>query len=154
MRTITIRTIGTPKHQAILALINHYQTYLKSYAKLELIHNKGTGKKPKEKSKKEDFDLLCSKIQKNHISILLTEHGKTYTSEKFAETIEKWSEHGAKPIDFYIAGPFGIPEKSSLEFDHTLSLSPMTFPHETTIAILLEQLYRAETILHKKEYHY
>lgn len=88
------------------------------------------------------------------IKILLSEKGKTTDSVAFARTLITWSDHGQRPLTFVVAGPHGFTKDLIAHADHLLSLSPMTFTHEMAYVILLEQLYRAGTILAGKTYHY
>lgn len=93
-------------------------------------------------------------LKEQDVTIMLTEEGKTMGSMTFAKTLLTWSEHGQRELTFVIAGPFGFNRDLLKHADHVLSLSPMTFPHEMAYVILLEQLYRAGTILAGKTYHY
>ena len=154
MHHITIYTIGTPKEQAVDKLLEKYVHYLKSFAKIHFIALKGSNSTDLKKVIKEESEHLAEKRTPGTISILLTEHGKAFSSLAFAEQIEKWSQHGSLHLAFYIAGPFGVTKDLANAFDATLSLSQMTFPHEISLILLLEQIYRAETILHGKTYHY
>jgi len=88
------------------------------------------------------------------VFILLSEDAKSMNSLSFAGTLTKWSEQGQRELIFVIAGPFGYDRKLLKHVNHTFSLSPLTFPHEMAYVILLEQLYRAGTILAGKTYHY
>ncbi|MBS3741012.1 MAG: 23S rRNA (pseudouridine(1915)-N(3))-methyltransferase RlmH [Candidatus Cloacimonetes bacterium] len=86
--------------------------------------------------------------------ISLDEKGKLYTTEIFAKFIKKLLIHKRKPIYFIIGGPYGLGKKVRDKSHRTISLSPLTFTHEMTRVILLEQLYRAMTIIKGKKYHY
>ena len=78
----------------------------------------------------------------------LSEEGKTTTSEEFAGSIKKLDGD----VTFLIGGPFGLSKKIK-EQCTLFSLSPMTFPHEMARMVLLEQLYRAHSILKGEPYH-
>lgn len=99
-------------------------------------------------------ELSAELLEEQTTTIMLAEDGKTMDSVTFANTLNKWSEHGQRELTFIIAGPFGFDRELLKHADHVLSLSPMTFPHEMAYVILLEQLYRAGTILAGKTYHY
>lgn len=86
--------------------------------------------------------------------ILLTERGETMTSKAFAQSINVWTEQHQRELVFIIAGPFGHDPSVESNADVLLSLSPMTMPHDLAHVVLLEQLYRAGTILQGKTYHY
>jgi len=61
--------------------------------------------------------------------------------------------HGTSKIVFVVGGPLGLSEEFLKKVDSTLSLSQMTLPHELSKVILLEQIYRAFSILKGEKYH-
>lgn len=82
--------------------------------------------------------------------VLLDEKGMNLTSMKFAEYIGR---HAPK-LNFVIGGAFGVSEKVRAGAREMLALSPMTFTHEMARMFLLEQLYRAFSIINRKGYHH
>jgi 23S rRNA (pseudouridine1915-N3)-methyltransferase len=84
--------------------------------------------------------------------LLLDVAGKSYDSERFAGLISH-AKMSNSSMQFVIGGPFGISPELKLELKRHLSLSPMTFPHELTAVILLEQIYRACSIEAGTKYH-
>ncbi len=78
--------------------------------------------------------------------------GSALSSEAFARTIERWGSHGKGVIAFIIGGAEGIPAELSARADERLSLSSMTLPHRLARVVLLEQIYRAMTILRGEPY--
>ena len=102
-------------------------------------------------------------IETQKVLTLLTQHsfiielhpeGKQYCSLQFATIMEHWCENRTKIPTFLIAGTFGFVREHLPACRAILSLSPMTFTHEMTFAILLEQIYRAYTLITHKPYHY
>ena len=82
--------------------------------------------------------------------VVLSEEGECLTSVKFAK---KLSQLGSERLAFVIGGAGGIDASLKAKAAWRLSLSPMTFPHELARLILLEQLYRAQSILQGGPYH-
>ncbi len=78
---------------------------------------------------------------------LLDIKGKPLPSAELAREIENWQNRGLKCISFVIGGAEGTSDEVGEIADYRLSLSFMTFTHEMARVILLEQLYRAFTIL-------
>ena len=74
------------------------------------------------------------------------------TSESFAKWLESCATRGKGKIVFLIGGADGLPPEIVARADDRLSLSPMTFPHRLARLILVEQLYRAVTILRGEPY--
>lgn len=147
-------TVGETKDRALASLIDTYLTRLGPFAKVDRTVIKAAGGTEKAKAIREENASLRNAIKEEAVTVLLTEHGKTFDSATFATWLERISESGARPVQFLVAGPYGV-EKETVEVcDHSLSLSPLTMPHELALAVLCEQLYRACTILKGKTYHY
>jgi len=87
------------------------------------------------------------------IHLLLSPSGRTLSSEEFADIIQKSMEQAVKHLFFYTGGPSGICKEIASKADMTLSLSAMTFNHQLVRAMLLEQVYRAFTIIRGEPYH-
>lgn len=139
MQKITIITVGKMKREPLKELVTELSKRLGPYMKV---------------NKKVVDELTQKVLEEQDVTIILSEDGKTMDSKIFAKSLTTWSEHGQRELAFVIAGPFGFDRALLKHADHVLSLSPMTFPHEMAYVILLEQLYRAGTILAGKTYHY
>lgn len=87
------------------------------------------------------------------VLVVLDEKGKAFTSEEFAKQLQEWGNRGVRTIVFLIGGANGVPERTKKEATLTLSLSPMTLPHQLVRVFLAEQLYRAGTIMSGHPYH-
>ncbi|MFQ5864550.1 MAG: 23S rRNA (pseudouridine(1915)-N(3))-methyltransferase RlmH [bacterium] len=103
--------------------------------------------------KKTEAKAILTKIDDSDFVIALDKKGKLYSSEQFAEFLQDHLLRGIKKSTFVIGGPLGLSEEFLNESDMTLSFSKMTFPHEMAKVILLEQIYRAFTILRGEKYH-
>lgn len=93
-----------------------------------------------ERIKKQEAGLLIKYLKPDAHIIVLHPAGKTPDTQKFAEVLEGWRRK--REIIFLIGGPHGLHESILEKADEQLSLSPLTFTHQMTRAILLEQLYR------------
>lgn len=82
--------------------------------------------------------------------IVMADEGKRWTSIQFAQWLAQ-AESGS--LVFFIGGAEGISSSLKQQADQRVSLSPMTFPHEMAQLMLVEQLYRAKTILQNRDYH-
>jgi 23S rRNA (pseudouridine1915-N3)-methyltransferase len=87
------------------------------------------------------------------IHIVLVPEGNSLTSEGLAKLLERYLLSGTKYLYFYTGGPDGIPREVRENADVSLSLSTMTFNHQLIRVMLLEQVYRAFTIIHREHYH-
>jgi len=93
--------------------------------------------------------LLARTSKYSGFVFALSERGRHYTSEQFSERLFAL---GAR-VCFIIGGPAGLAPAVEQAADELLALSNMTFPHELAQVMLLEQLYRAVSIHHKRKYH-
>ena len=139
MFRIKLIQVGKTKKGPLQELSAKYLKRLSAYAKIETIIVK---------------ELTAETFNKDGFTIVLSEDGQTMDSHTFANALESWSENRQRELTFVIAGPFGFDRALAKNVDLTLSLSPMTMPHELALVVLLEQLYRAGTILSGKTYHY
>lgn len=92
-------------------------------------------------------------LQSDLPQILLTEHGKQMDSIEFAKFLEKQTEQTGK-VQLIIGDAFGFTPEFRAKFPLQIGLSELTLTHDMAYLVLLEQLYRARTIMLGKEYHY
>lgn len=85
--------------------------------------------------------------------IALTEGGRQFTSDEFAKVLKRKADDGTKACAFLIGGPDGHGPAALAAADTQLSLGTMTLPHGLARVVLVEQLYRAATILAGHPYH-
>ncbi|MCF8085878.1 MAG: 23S rRNA (pseudouridine(1915)-N(3))-methyltransferase RlmH, partial [Desulfohalobiaceae bacterium] len=85
--------------------------------------------------------------------ICLDQKGTALTSEEFAGRLGRWLEQPGTPC-FILGGAFGLEPKLIQTADSSLSLSPMTLPHELSRVLLMEQIFRAATINWGHPYHH
>jgi 23S rRNA (pseudouridine1915-N3)-methyltransferase len=153
MKNITIIAVGPAKDKNFKLLGENYLKRLLPYVSIDIREVKAFSfsENNKAKAKRSDEEEISRALRKikDSIIIVLDEKGKRMESEAFADFIEKEN----KNLVFVIGGALGFSEGFKDKFTR-LSLSVMTFPHEMARVILLEQIYRAMTIIKGKEYHY
>ena len=156
MLDITLITVGKIKESFYQEAYSEYIKRLKPYIRLKAIElapepfSKGNKEKAKEAEGKRILSCLSGCVRENGGTsvYLLAERGKAFDSPALALWLEKSS-----PIVLVIGGALGF-SKELYERYPQISLSLLTYPHELARVILAEQLYRATSILNKKEYHY
>lgn len=157
MFSLIITSIGKQKIGPESELVARYSKQLKTFAKIEmqeLTESKHSRVGDLKRVRTKDANSLRSALVPGAKHILLSEHGQTFSSLDFSKTLINWSENETQTIQFLLAGPHGVDQSLIDKIHTTLSLSPMTFPHDIARVLLLEQLYRAMTILSGKTYHY
>jgi len=85
--------------------------------------------------------------------VALDERGQTFDSLKFARWLERLTIDSPHGIHFVVGGDVGLDETIKRRADVLLSLSPMTLPHQIARVVLLEQIYRACTLMRNIRYH-
>lgn len=104
--------------------------------------------------KEREGELILKNIKESDYLVLLDENGKLFSSEEFAQKIEKVTIRGVKCTVFVVGGAYGFSEQVYSRADEKISLSKMTFSHQMVRVIFLEQLYRAYTIIKGEPYHH
>lgn len=95
---------------------------------------------------------IKNKLLKNTYLIALDVLGKHFSTEDLSKYLNQWMQSG-KNISFVIGGADGLSPEILNQADLKLSLSQLTFPHHLAKIILIEQLYRAHSILKNHPYH-
>ncbi len=140
MLAITVLGVGTLKEAYLRDAVQEYSKRIGGYAKLTI------------KETKTDRELIPLLPPKSY-KIALCIEGKQLSSEELASRFEELSNRGISEITFVIGDSDGMGEDVKTACDFRLSFSKMTFPHQLMRVILLEQTYRALSILNHGKYH-
>ncbi len=103
--------------------------------------------------KTEEAKRLWSAVPSGGLAVVLDERGRPLASADFAEFLQQHAEAGTRQLHFLIGGPDGHAVETRAQAFKTLSFGPMTFPHRLLRVMLLEQIYRAVTIIVNHPYH-
>ena len=146
--------VGRVRHPALRDACSDYQQRASRYFKLDLIEVPDVpnpGRLATEARRREGAALL-KLIPRPAMAIALTRDGEAEDSPAFAERMTRWQRQ-ARDIAFIIGGATGLDAAVLERCDGQLSLSSWTLPHELARLVLLEQIYRAGTILRGEPYH-
>lgn len=146
------KTAKEPWFDEVKAL---YEKKLKPFCSFEIVHLKTIkqSREAPEQKKKFESQVLLEKLNQDDFIILLDEAGKKLDSIDFAKLIEKINTSGKKRGVFLIGGAYGVSEEIKKKAHSQISLSNLTMNHLVAEAVLLEQFYRAFTILNRIPYH-
>ena len=156
---IKIYCIGKLKEKYFLDAQKEYLKRLERFAKVEIIELNdvpipfNSSLKEEEIVKEKEFDVLLSRVDKNSYVIALDLDGKSYNSLSFADRIDNLMNNSITNISFIIGGSLGFSKRVNNIAKEKLKLSDMTFTHQMTRVILLEQIYRSFKILKNETYH-
>ena len=148
--------LGKTKEAYLAAGIADYAKRLSHYLKVEIKTLKECKLKKGEPEAilvERESEILLQNIQQGSYLVCLDRTGTQKDSLELSKLVERWEMQGIKTITFVIGGPLGLSPAIIQKADLVLSFSAMTFTHEMTRLLLLEQLYRACTIKAGEKYH-
>jgi 23S rRNA (pseudouridine1915-N3)-methyltransferase len=140
---IKVAWIGKTKEAAITTLTEEYLRRIVRYAPVE-----GVGYR-------DEADFLAKLNPKRNKStlVLMDPRGKELSSEQFAKFLGDYQDRNPLPLVFAIGGADGFSKETQSTAQYMISLGKITLPHELARVVLLEQIYRAFTILKGHPYH-
>ncbi|MBD5527531.1 MAG: 23S rRNA (pseudouridine(1915)-N(3))-methyltransferase RlmH [Lachnospiraceae bacterium] len=156
---ITILCVGKIKESFYREAIAEYAKRLSRYCRLEIVEvadektPDGASAALEEQIREKEADRLLARLEEGAYVCTLEIQGRRYTSEGFAELINRAGLGGQSHIVFVIGGSLGLHEKVRKRSDQAISFSDMTFPHQLMRVILCEQIYRAYRIIREEPYH-
>jgi 23S rRNA (pseudouridine1915-N3)-methyltransferase len=152
---IAIIVVDRTRSPFLAAGEEFYLNRLQKYAHIEWIETKPAkikkGRTTQDILTEEEIGILRN-LPPQHYVIALDRAGKSYDSEGLASQIERLSVSHSR-LGFIIGGPLGLSNRILADANEIFSLSRLTLTHEMSRLLLLEQLYRAFTIIHHEKYH-
>ncbi len=159
MMNLELLCVGSLKERFLREGCGEYIKRLSAYCKLTVKelpeYRLKTDPSPKEiqKGLEKEGDAILSQLSGREALIPLCIEGKTLSSPSFSDYLRQLPLHGKSSATFVIGGSYGLDDRIKKKGDLLLSLSPMTFPHQLTRLILLEQIYRAFSLMSGGKYH-
>lgn len=148
--------VGRIKQDYLRAALGDFTQRINKYSSLEIIELKEERITPRadpERIKEKEAERILSKLNPRSYNVALDEQGKELSSLKFARLFEEVSRKGYREMCFIIGSALGLSSRIKEQADMILTLSKMTFTHEMIRLFLLEQIYRAFTIIRGEPYH-
>ena len=159
MFDITLIAMGKLKEKFYLSAAAEYEKRLNGYCRFKILELPEV-RLPEDPSPAEisaglekEAEMIFSKIPKGAWLCVLTPEGKLLSSEQLADKMKAVKLSGKSSACFLIGSSFGMSPRVKEKADFKLSMSPMTFPHHLARVMVLEQLYRAESIQAGSKYH-
>lgn len=140
---------GKTKDARLRALIEDYLKRLSHFVRCEITELRESSDRDKAGIEK-DSKRISDALRADSVTVLLDCQGVEWTSEQLAEQMRSWNNNGTREVTFVIGGALGV--SGGFAADKRWSLSRLTFTHEMARVLLLEQLYRAQTIVHGLPY--
>ena len=150
---IILLWIGKTKDPCLSKLVADYSERIRHFVELSVVELKpGEGNAPRRILDKEEARLL-EKVSDKDFLILMDPQGEELTSIELAEWMGEFRSHSTKRLVFVLGSHCGVGAGVKSKANRLLSLSRMTFTHEMARVVLLEQIYRALTVIHHVPYH-
>ena len=137
-----------------------YKTLFEEYAKrisykieLKELKLKNSNNLSSELLKHKEAELILGNLETDSILIALDEKGKQLDSVEFARTLNNFKLNSSSKITFVIGGADGLDQRIIKKANLVLGLGKMTLPHLLARVVLIEQIYRAQTIINNHPYH-
>ena len=156
---IKIVAVGKIKEKAVRAQIDEYCKRLRPFTKLEIIEvndeiaPQSNSEAENQAVKEKEGERLLAKIKDQEYVILLDLWGEMISSETFAKKIDQLQTYQSSQITFVIAGSLGPGQNVYQRANYRWKLSDLTFTHQMTRVLVLEQVYRAFMIMNHNPYH-
>jgi 23S rRNA (pseudouridine1915-N3)-methyltransferase len=139
--------------------IAEYLKRLKPYTSIEMVEGLEEKTSPRAGDKeiqeilKKEGEKVLKLLGQDETTVALDIAARQFSSEEWAAQIDAWNASGKKRVNFIVGGSHGLADEIKKRADVKLSFSPMTFPHQMTVLILAEQLYRGFKIIKGEPYH-
>ena len=153
---IKILAFGKIKEEFLRQGINEFLKRLTPYTSMEIFELTPIEVKDEaltEKVLNEEAEKVLSLVKPSDYVVTMEIEGKNLSSEQFAEKIKDIQNSGVQQLVFVIGSSCGLGEKIKARANFKLSLSKMTFLHQFSRLILVEQIYRAFKIMNNETYH-
>ena len=151
---LVVAVVGKARNAALGEAIRDYETRAARYWPLdvhEVREERATGI-PVDKVKEREAARLSEKVPERAQTVACELGGKSLSSEQFAELLQTAREQD-RDLAFLIGGAFGLSPAVAKKSTMRLALAPWTLPHEIARLVLVEQIYRAGTIVRGEPYH-
>ena len=149
---ITLLAVGRLR-PSLREVADDYARRLGRYVTLRELELKEAGREPTLGTQRaEEARRLAAKVPAGGVLIALARAGTGWTSEELAKQVTRW-QLAARPVALALGGSHGLGDDLIARASIRWSLGPLTLPHELARVVVLEQLYRAFTILAGEKYH-
>lgn len=156
---VQVVAIGKIKERYLDLGLREYSKRLSRYGRFQITELKEESfveplsAKELEQVLQREGDRILGELKPRSFVIALDRLGKFWSSEDMAGEFQRLALSGVSQLDFIIGGSLGLDKKVLERADATLSFSKFTFPHQLMRLILVEQIYRAFTIINGEKYH-
>ncbi len=151
----TIISVGKKHDPRLAAAIEDYERRLSRLLSVnwKIVETKQS-KDSVDEQKQLEGQLVLKELPVQSTVVLLDERGTSISTKQLAQHLEAWKNGAARDVVIIIGGAFGVSQAVMQRANFTWSLSALVFPHQLVRLILIEQLYRASSLLAGSPYHH
>jgi 23S rRNA (pseudouridine1915-N3)-methyltransferase len=140
--------VGKTRNEHLRALAEDYLKRLSRFARCEVVELRESGAADERACVEEEGKRIAGALASDALTVLLDVSGPTrWGSEELAARIEEWQTRSVREVTFAVGGHLGVSDEVRARAQLRWSLSPLTLTHEMARVVLVEQLYRAYTIV-------
>ena len=144
---------GKTKDPRLCQMVADYTQRIRHFLELSVLELRpAVGHTPEQILEREESRLL-EKLNGKDFLVLVDPKGEELTSVELAEWVGEFREFSGKRLVFVLGGHYGVGARVKSKVHRSLSLSRLTLTHEMARVVLLEQIYRALTLIHHVPYH-
>lgn len=151
---LSLLSVGRLRDPACRDLCDEYAGRIARYGRFERIEVRDARGETRERALAVESERLLGKLGGGLRAVTLDERGRTFTSRQLADWLDRHRSSGISELRFVVGGAWGLGDGVKARADESIRLSSLTFPHELARVVLLEQLYRAWTLLRGEPYHH
>jgi 23S rRNA (pseudouridine1915-N3)-methyltransferase len=144
--------VGKTKDARLRALSDEYLKRLSRFTRCEITELRESAARQGNEGIEDEGRRIISALRSDALTVLLDVDGRQWSSQELAAEVERWQVKGEKEVAFITGGPYGVSAEVESRANLRWSLSRLTLTHEMARVLLLEQLYRAYTIIHGLPY--
>ena len=144
--------VGKTRNAPLRYLTEDYLGRLKRFARCEIVELRESSQRVARLGSAEESKRIIGALRQEACNILLDVTGQAWSSHELAAQVGQWQNESVREVAFIIGGADGVTDEVAARATARWSLSRLTLTHEMARVVLLEQLYRAYTILHGLPY--
>ena len=139
--------VGKTRNEHIRALVDDYLARLMRFTRCEVTELRESAARDERAVLTEESRRIADALRPDAFVVLLDVEGREWSSTELAAELERWQMRGLKEVVFVVGGHLGVAPELKKRADVRWSLSRLTLTHELARVLLVEQLYRAYTIM-------
>jgi 23S rRNA (pseudouridine1915-N3)-methyltransferase len=144
--------VGKTRNEHLRALVDDYLQRLRRFTRCEVLEVREGRSDDARACLEEEGKRIAASLASEALTVLLDVEGRQWSSEELAAEIEAWQGRSLKEVAFVVGGHHGVSDEMRARASLRWSLSRLTLTHEMARVVLVEQLYRAHTILRGMPY--